>query len=109
MEMERSSEIAFQEITDELRNAESDPLPEFCDYRDEGCEMAGSCLNCPFARCIHDEPRGKQRRLMRIRAGEMARLSAGGKKVKELATMFGVSPRTVQRALRGNNQAPSNK
>lgn len=100
MEMERSGEIAFQEFTDDPGRNGTDPLPEFCEYRDEGCELAASCLHCTFARCVHDEPRGKQRWLMRVRAGEMGRLYAGGKKVKELAQMFGVSPRTVQRALK---------
>ncbi len=33
--------------------------PEYCQYRDDGCELAGSCLKCPFKRCIHDEPGGK--------------------------------------------------
>ncbi|MBI2852447.1 MAG: helix-turn-helix domain-containing protein [Chloroflexi bacterium] len=109
MEMERSDEFAFQEIPVDAEKIELDPLPEFCDYRDEGCEMAGSCLNCPFSRCIYDEPRGKQRWLMKIRAGEMAKLFAGGKQLKELARMFGVSQRTVKRALKQNRQVTSNK
>ena len=39
---------------------EPDLPPEYCHYRDEGCEFADSCLNCPFPQCIYDEPRGKQ-------------------------------------------------
>ena len=26
--------------------------PEYCHYRDEGCDLADSCLNCPLPRCI---------------------------------------------------------
>jgi hypothetical protein len=75
--------------------------PEFCQYRDEGCELADSCLNCPFSKCIYDEPGGKQHWLKGRRAKEIARLhNAEGKKIKELALMFGVSERTVQRALK---------
>lgn len=75
--------------------------PEYCRYRDEGCELADSCLNCPFPSCIYDEPGGRQRWLKRFRAREMARLfTTKGKAVKELAVMFGVSQRTVQRALK---------
>ncbi len=85
---------------DETANVELDLPPEFCHYRDEGCELAGSCLNCPFEECIYEEPGGKQHWLKRLRAREMARLFTTGKKVKELAQMFGVSQRTVQRALR---------
>jgi len=76
-----------------------DLLPEYCHYRDEGCEFADSCLNCPLPRCIYDEPGGKQRWLKRLRDREMVRLFNEGKGAKELALMFGVSQRTVQRAL----------
>src|SRR3989304_1304402 len=86
----------------EERNAvEPDLLPEYRQYRDEGCDLADSCLNCPFPKCIYDEPGGKQRWLKRLRAREMVRLfTIKGKGVKELAQMFAVSQRTVQRALK---------
>ena len=38
---------------------EADLPPEYCHYKDEGCELAKSCLNCPFPGCIYDEPGGK--------------------------------------------------
>jgi AraC-like DNA-binding protein len=51
--------------------------------------------------CVYDEPGGKQRLLKRRRAAEMARLfTMESKTVKELAQIFGVSKRTVQRALK---------
>ncbi|MFC1948638.1 helix-turn-helix domain-containing protein [Chloroflexota bacterium] len=82
-------------------DTELDLPPEYCHYRDEGCDLAESCLNCPFARCVYDEPGGKQRLLKRLRNREMARLyTAERKRVKELSQMFGVSQRTVQRALK---------
>jgi AraC-like DNA-binding protein len=78
--------------------------PEYCHYRDEGCELASSCLECPFEECIYDQPGGVHGWLKKQRDGEMARLfSDEGKKVKELAEMFGVSKRTVQRALKDAN------
>ncbi len=86
---------------EEANDVELDLPPEYCRYRDEGCDLADSCLNCPFIKCIYDEPGGKQRWLKRRRAREMARLfTTGGKGIKELALMFGVSQRTVQRALK---------
>ena len=89
MELEQSNRV------------ELDLPPEYCHYRDEGCDLSDSCLYCPFARCIYDEPGGKRRWLKRLRAREMARLFTGeGKKIKELAQIFGVSQRTVQRALK---------
>ena len=85
----------------ESRADEFDLPPEYCRYRDEGCEFANSCLNCPFSQCVYEQPRGRQRWLKRLRAGEMIRLfTTGGKGVKELAIMFGVSQRTIQRALK---------
>lgn len=78
----------------------SDLLPEYCQYKDEGCDLADSCLNCPFPQCIYEQPRGRQRWLKRLRDKEMVRLFTGeGRGVRELASMFGVSARTVQRAL----------
>ena len=87
---------------------EQDLPPEYCHYWDDGCESAtaflrhqSSCLNCPFPKCIYDEPGGRQRWRKRQRDREMAGLFINdGKEVKELALMFGVSQRTVQRALK---------
>ena len=82
-------------------DAELDLPPEYCHYKDEGCELAKSCLNCPFPRCIYDEPGGKQRLLKQQRDRQIASLyKNGGKGVKELALIFGISQRTVQRALK---------
>ena len=80
---------------------ELDLPPEYCRYKDEGCELAESCLNCPFPSCIYDEPGGKQHLLKRQRDREIVRLfKKEGKGVKELAAIFGISQRTVQRALK---------
>lgn len=95
---------AAQKETDEYPGdpeVEKDLPPEYCHYRDEGCDLAESCLNCPFDECIYDKPGGKQRWLKKARTAEMARLfTSEGKGVKELADIFGVSRRTVQRALK---------
>ncbi len=83
-----------------LSKDEHDLPPEFCHYRDEGCDLADSCLNCPFLQCVYEQPGGKQRWLKTMRNREIIRLFTGeGKEIKELALMFGVSARTVQRAL----------
>lgn len=74
--------------------------PEYCRYKDEGCELAESCLNCPFPHCMYDEPRGKQRWLKQVRDQEIKRLFEKGSGTKELGTIFGVSRRTIQRALK---------
>lgn len=98
-----------------IADIELDLPPEYCRYRDEGCEFAdnflghkSSCLNCPFLKCIYDEPRGRQRWLKRQRDREIIRLfNTEGKGVKELAEMFDISQRTVQRALKKIKEAKS--
>jgi hypothetical protein len=82
------------------RQDERDLPPEFCHYRDEGCEYAESCLACPFPQCLYDEPRGRQRWLKELRNKEIKKLFTSGWKVNELALLFGVSQRTIQRALK---------
>jgi hypothetical protein len=84
-----------------LTNTELDLPPENCQYRDNGCELADSCLNCPFPECIYAQPGGKQRWLRSLRDKEVLRLfTAQSKGVKELAVMLGVSRRTIQRILK---------
>ncbi|MFH1652107.1 MAG: hypothetical protein ABID87_08435 [Chloroflexota bacterium] len=82
---------------------ETDLPPEYCHYRDEGCELADSCLNCPLAKCVYDEPGGKQRWRKRLRDRDIVRLFSEEKQgVRELARFFRLSERTIQRALKGD-------
>ena len=74
--------------------------PEFCHYRDEGCDLAASCLSCPYPQCIYEQPGGRQRWMKTTRNREIVRqFTKEGKGIKELASTFGISTRTVQRAL----------
>ena len=77
-----------------------DLLPEEFPYEDKGCELFPSCLNCPFPDCLKGEPWGKERFLKSRRAERMRELKREGKSVKEIARIFEVSPRTVQRWLK---------
>ena len=81
------------------RQEGQDLRPEYCNYQDEGCEYAGSCLACPFPQCLYDVPRGRQRWLKDLRNREIKRLFAGGWKINDLSPLFGLSQRTIQRAL----------
>ena len=84
-----------------------DLLPEEFPYEDEGCELAPSCLNCPFPRCLEEEPWGKEKFLKHQRAKRMWQLREEGKSVGEIARIFEVSTRTVQRWLRAMEAALS--
>ncbi len=86
---------------------EPDLPPEYCHYKDEGCELADSCLSCPLPQCIYDEPGGRQHWLKKMRDREICRLfTREGKGVKELALTFGLSQRTIQRALKTSRLSP---
>ncbi|UCD09298.1 MAG: helix-turn-helix domain-containing protein [Dehalococcoidales bacterium] len=89
-----------------------DLLPEHIGYKDEGCDLANSCLNCPYEECVYVKPGGKRHWMKNERSIEMIRLHTEEEKtVKEIANMYGVSKRTVQRALKiarigiGNNRS----
>lgn len=100
-------EISDEEIEGEREDDEEnepDLVPEYCHYRDEGCEFLDSCLNCPLPQCLYDEPRGKQKWLKELRNREIERLYLTGWKVRELAVMLGLSRRTIQRALKTNQK-----
>ena len=109
--MELDTEL-FQGDLDRLAETvgtdEPDLPPEYCHYRDEGCEVATAylgrqsyCSECPFPKCIYEESGGKQRWLKELRNREMLRqFTTEGKGIKELALAFRVSQRTVQRVLK---------
>ena len=106
--------LATIEISDagsgqDKEKKDRDLLPEYCHYRDEGCELADSCLSCPFPRCIYEEPRGKQRWLKELRNKEIGRLFDSGCGTKALGVMFGLSRRTIQRALKNTTSRISSK
>ncbi|HEX77490.1 MAG TPA: helix-turn-helix domain-containing protein [Dehalococcoidia bacterium] len=85
------------------RDEPQDLPPEYCQYRDEGCALAPSCLNCPFPRCAYEEPGGVSQKRKRLRNSEVLRLHQEGVSPQELAQSFGVSKRTIYRILRRSN------
>jgi hypothetical protein len=82
-----------------MTSGELDLLPDDIEWRDQGCELSPSCLNCPLPKCVEEEPRGQQRLRMEARKRRMEELRRRGQNVKEIAGLFGVSRRTVERAL----------
>ncbi len=81
-----------------------DVLPEESDYPDRGCDLCPVCLNCPLPRCRYDEPPSKRYEGKRRRDREIQRLRrAEGSGIKDLASTFGLSRRTIHRILRRFN------
>ena len=76
-------------------------------HRDRGCKGAkrlgydGPCVGCPFPKCLEDGLRGSAKAIQWARDNNMAKAIQSGKSTKEVAEQFGVTQRTVERAVRG--------
>lgn len=91
---------AFRRMPGQVR---SDALPEHIEYRDEGCDLFVSCLTCPLPRCRYDEPGGVRAMLNRERDHQIRALREDPTlSVDDIADRFGVSRRTVFRALQSH-------
>ncbi len=78
-----------------------DLLPEFKIYKDEGCNLAASCLECPYPRCMAEHPWGRSKWIRKYRNREIIRLYLKKKKsAHEIAAIFRIDARTVQRVLK---------
>lgn len=75
------------------------------DYEDRGCDLAPSCLDCPFDRCLEDEPDARQKLLRDRRNRTIKDMHREGRSSREIARLLGVSPRTVQRAVHAPSAA----
>lgn len=75
---------------------------EYANWKDTGCDMGPSCLQCPLPKCIEEEPRGRQKRRLDARAEAMKEMCRQGTPMHEIAAAFSVSERTVQRAFSRN-------
>jgi len=76
-------------------------MPEEVDWRDAGCELFPSCLNCPLSRCIEEESRGRQRLRQQAMRQQVVELRWMGRSTEEIGAILGISIRTVQRTLKG--------
>lgn len=90
-----------------MRRARRDALPEHTQYTDTGCDVHPSCLTCPLVRCRYDEPGGARKVLSEDRDRAIVSMKREGVPVDAIALRFGVSRRTVFRALaRGRAGCP---
>ncbi len=84
-----------------------DGLPEQIRYADTGCEASMSCLECPLPRCRFDDPAWYQAYKLRERDEEIAwACQYENLQAFEVANRFGISVRTVHRALRRMQTMP---
>jgi hypothetical protein len=82
-----------------------DLLPEFCQYKDEGCRLAPSCLECPFPECAEDQIHGRDKISKQQRNVDIIRSFFVEKKnYDELSSQFAISPRTVRLIIAGRRK-----
>ena len=84
----------------------SDTLPENTRYRDDGCDAALTCLECPLSLCKYDDPGWVQRENRRTRDDEIFRLRSQQVPVAEISKRFGISTRTVHRIVQRGGATP---
>lgn len=83
-----------------MGKAKNDFLPEFIEYRDSGCDLAPSCLSCPFEVCRYDIKDGVRTLRLQAKYAGIIRLADSGKTKVQIAKETGNSLRTVDRALK---------
>ena len=82
---------------------QTDHLPEFTQYRDDGCDISPTCLRCPLPKCRYDDPGWLGREAKAKRDSEVLALrQEEGLGPTELAKRFGLSRRTIHRIIREN-------
>lgn len=72
-------------------------------FKDDGCEVSPSCLNCAFPRCKYDDQGWMQRERRRRR--DQAVLEArqrDGLTVRQIARRFDINERTIYHILSSN-------
>ena len=89
-----------------LAPVRSDTLPENTRYKDDGCDVSSTCLDCPLPLCKYDDPGWLQRESRRTRDDEIFRLRQKGVPVAEISQQFEISTRTVHRIVQRGGATP---
>lgn len=77
-----------------------DVIPEHFPYRDNGCSVSPSCLQCPLPQCKYDDPGWLTRVRRDSRDNQVLRTRRDeGVTVVEVARRFHISQRTVHRIM----------
>ena len=78
-----------------------DVLPEYYPYRDMGCQVSPSCLQCPLPQCKYDNPGWIQREKRSERDRQVVHaLRRDGLSAPQAAARFDLSQRTIFRILK---------
>ena len=84
----------------------TDDASEFYHYADTGCEVSGSCLDCPLPKCRYDDPVWYQRNRRLARDFRIVRtMQQEALSIEDTAERFGITNRTVFRILQRCREA----
>lgn len=89
-----------------LAHVRSDTLPENTRYKDDGCEVSGSCLGCPLALCKYDDPGWLHSGSRRTRDDKIFQMRLNRVPVSDISQKFGISTRTVHRIVQRGGATP---
>ena len=78
-----------------------DVLQEFYAYRDAGCELSSSCLECPLPQCKYDNPLlGRRKKRAERDRDVVDAFRQEGLTAPQVAARFDMSQRTVFRIIK---------
>ena len=81
-------------------------LPEHVNYRDTGCDVSPSCLQCPLPVCRYDKsPVYGRTPVTILRHVRIIQHRSSGRSFRQIAVLEGVSVRTVTSVLRSVREA----
>ena len=91
-------------IDQNLKKVRSDTLPENTNYKDNGCDISKSCLDCHLTLCKYDNDEYSAGKNKLNRDKEIYQLNSEGKSIIDLSKQYNLSIRTIQRSIKtGNN------
>ena len=91
-----------------LAPVRSDTLPENTRYKDDGCDVSSTCLDCPLPLCKYDDPGWLTRVRRDDRDSQVLRIRRDeGATIVEVARRFHISQRTVHRIVARNQNGQS--
>jgi hypothetical protein len=76
-----------------------DLLPEHIQYRDDGCEVSPTCLECPLPVCRYEVPGGLAALQRGPRDAQILAAHERGAAIDGICREFGLSRRSVFRIL----------
>ena len=86
--------------------AMANELPDYDNYKDEGCEASPSCLTCPLPQCRYDNPIWFQRYRRLARDSRIWKtIKSESLTANKAAERFSVTPQTIFRIIQRCHEA----